>query len=181
MKIYHLLIITLFFIGCAEKKCSNEKQDKKETGIDCGGDCKPCETCSDGIKNQDEVDIDCGGLCAACLPEYPASGNFGTNILTNSVNDDTLNLTHLVYSMRAERPQGTTLKIKLKSVVGGSWWYSSNSGWSISPFNAGEQDFESTSQISDVDIDLTSVSGTFQIWYYENSETVNRVTTVYVN
>lgn len=38
-----------------------------ESGIDCGGLCKPCGTCYDGVQNNDEDDIDCGGTyCEAC-------------------------------------------------------------------------------------------------------------------
>ncbi|MBN2014313.1 MAG: hypothetical protein JW778_03955 [Candidatus Altiarchaeota archaeon] len=37
-----------------------------ETGIDCGGPCKPCPSCSDGIQNQGEEGVDCGGPCEPC-------------------------------------------------------------------------------------------------------------------
>ncbi len=49
--------------------CSDGIQNGNETGIDCGGDCDPCEaepTCSDGIQNGNEIGIDCGGDCAPC-------------------------------------------------------------------------------------------------------------------
>ncbi len=44
-----------------------------EVLTDCGGPCKPCETCSDGIKNQNEENIDCGGSCPLCI-EQPFKG-----------------------------------------------------------------------------------------------------------
>lgn len=39
-----------------------------ETGIDCGGPCRPCmvSSCFDEIQNQNETGIDCGGQCKAC-------------------------------------------------------------------------------------------------------------------
>ena len=46
--------------------------NQDETGIDCGGSCKPCKivditgNCSDGIRNQGELGIDCGGPCPVC-------------------------------------------------------------------------------------------------------------------
>ena len=72
--------------------CANNKQDAKESDVDCGGTSKcdrcipgskctannDCEsayckngtctnpTCKDKIKNQDETGVDCGGHCLAC-------------------------------------------------------------------------------------------------------------------
>jgi len=72
--------------------CGNSVQDWGETGVDCGGECSPCNTncqqegqtctnngdccnnicsngvcqaptCSDHIQNQGEAGIDCGGPC----------------------------------------------------------------------------------------------------------------------
>ena len=45
--------------------CEDGVQNGGETGIDCGGPCKPCaqETCFDGIQNQGERGIDCEGPC----------------------------------------------------------------------------------------------------------------------
>ncbi|HET7540857.1 MAG TPA: hypothetical protein VFK05_13335 [Polyangiaceae bacterium] len=76
----------------APDTCSNNKQDAKESDVDCGGisKCERCgasskctanndcesayckhgtcttPTCDDGIKNQDETSVDCGGHCDPC-------------------------------------------------------------------------------------------------------------------
>ncbi len=71
---------------CQQPGCENSALDGDETGIDCGGACKPCRdgqpclaaadcqskacgadglcasaTCTDGIRNADELGVDCGG------------------------------------------------------------------------------------------------------------------------
>lgn len=54
--------------------CFNGIQDGDETGIDCGGSCKPCPGCDNGIQDCQIVDgeqicedgVDCGGLCRPC-------------------------------------------------------------------------------------------------------------------
>ena len=52
--------------------CFDGIKNGDETGIDCGGSCKPCASetkqpsCSDGIRNQGETKIDCGGPCPPC-------------------------------------------------------------------------------------------------------------------
>ena len=57
--------------------CYNKKQDRDlgELGVDCGGQCKECETipyaplaeCANCTKNPNEVEIDCGGEdCPPC-------------------------------------------------------------------------------------------------------------------
>jgi hypothetical protein len=45
--------------------CEDGIQNGGETGVDCGGPCRPCliENCFDGIQNGDEEGIDCGGSC----------------------------------------------------------------------------------------------------------------------
>jgi hypothetical protein len=49
------------------ESCFNQIQDQDETGVDCGGlYCPNCPTCSDGIQNQEEQEIDCGGPCQPC-------------------------------------------------------------------------------------------------------------------
>ena len=55
--------------------CFDEIQNGKETGIDCGGPCRPCPghegepNCFDGLRNchdgECEQDVDCGGVCSA--------------------------------------------------------------------------------------------------------------------
>lgn len=136
--------------------------------------------CTDGEQNQDEVSIDCGGDCAPCNIEYPETGTYGTNILHI---DDTIYLGHFQYSFRAVIPEGSTLKIKLNSVSGGAWWYSvgSNIGWSISDYEAGAQYFEALNETCELEVDLSFLTGMFQVWFYENSESVTRVGYVYVN
>jgi hypothetical protein len=58
--------------------CYDGIMNQAETGIDCGGSCKACQTnprvesCSDGLQNQGETGVDCGGPCGACpQPEKP--------------------------------------------------------------------------------------------------------------
>lgn len=60
--------------------CTDGVQNQGETGIDCGGPCKPCETCSDSIKDQNEEGIDCGGVCPPCAvqPTTPTTPVTGT-------------------------------------------------------------------------------------------------------
>jgi len=58
-------------INPAEPSCIDGIKNQDETGIDCGGGCKPCqstpvETCNDGLRNQDEIGVDCGGVCRSC-------------------------------------------------------------------------------------------------------------------
>jgi len=51
--------------------CDDGIQNGNETGVDCGGDCDPCDnppdpTCDDGIQNGNETGVDCGGDCDPC-------------------------------------------------------------------------------------------------------------------
>ncbi len=52
--------------------CADGVKGANETGIDCGGECKPCQTtpvlptCSDGVRGPSETGIDCGGPCPGC-------------------------------------------------------------------------------------------------------------------
>ena len=56
--------------GGTSPTCNDGIQNGNETGVDCGGDCDPCQpadpTCYDGIQNQGETGVDCGGPCAPC-------------------------------------------------------------------------------------------------------------------
>ena len=56
--------------GVTVSACEDGLQGANETGIDCGGECKPCErplpTCADGMQGDHETGIDCGGVCAGC-------------------------------------------------------------------------------------------------------------------
>jgi hypothetical protein len=63
--------------------CYDGEENNGETGVDCGGECRPCVTkdfngladiepaggsCNDGIMNNDETGVDCGGsLCPPCF------------------------------------------------------------------------------------------------------------------
>lgn len=66
---YLFFIATLYlFISCAKEDpatCVDGIQNGNETGIDCGGDCRPC-ACYNGIKDGNEECIDCGGECFPC-------------------------------------------------------------------------------------------------------------------
>jgi hypothetical protein len=61
-----------------------------ETGIDCGGVCRPCDSCFNGVKDWTENGIDCGGLyCPVCsytpileFPRFLCEKSF--NPLTNA-------------------------------------------------------------------------------------------------
>lgn len=49
--------------------CRNMVQDGDETGVDCGGSCKPCTStyaCHNGVLDDGETAIDCGGDCPTC-------------------------------------------------------------------------------------------------------------------
>lgn len=49
--------------------CRNQIMDNDETGIDCGGSCKPCTAtynCHNGVLDSGETAIDCGGACPKC-------------------------------------------------------------------------------------------------------------------
>ncbi|MDR0829521.1 MAG: T9SS type A sorting domain-containing protein [Prevotellaceae bacterium] len=55
--------------------CYNKVKDGNETGIDCGGDCPPCDwvadnwgadPCYNGVRDNGETGIDCGGICRPC-------------------------------------------------------------------------------------------------------------------
>jgi hypothetical protein len=49
--------------------CTDNIQNQREEGLDCGGPCMPCSSCDDGVKNKTETGIDCGGECRSCVPD----------------------------------------------------------------------------------------------------------------
>lgn len=52
------------------RQCRDGIQNGDETGVDCGGSCRPCVEgihCGNGIKDGDETGVDCGGSCEPCL------------------------------------------------------------------------------------------------------------------
>ncbi len=57
---------------CKPAHCDNGMgPDGGETGVDCGGPCRPCTTqCSNGARDGAETDVDCGG--GAC-PDCPGA------------------------------------------------------------------------------------------------------------
>lgn len=58
--------------------CNNNLRDYDEEGVDCGGECKPCETCDDLILNNGEEEIDCGGPnCKPCSNCFDGIQNYG--------------------------------------------------------------------------------------------------------
>ena len=83
----------------AQGLCANGAQDPGEEGVDCGGDCAPCQTgdceqdedcddgrcedgacvevppCENGEQDNGEGDVDCGGACAPCAIGRACVGN----------------------------------------------------------------------------------------------------------
>ncbi|MDO9633911.1 MAG: gliding motility-associated C-terminal domain-containing protein, partial [Paludibacter sp.] len=52
------------------ENCYNGVKDGTETGVDCGGNCPPCNsqsnTCNNGVQDGNETGVDCGGDCRPC-------------------------------------------------------------------------------------------------------------------
>ena len=170
-KIALIPFLSILLFAC-HQTCDDGVQNQNETGVDCGGDCTVCETCTDGILNQDEIAIDCGGVCAPCPIEYPQTGAYGLNLLYG---DDTLYVSQGNYSFSAQVPEGSSLKIKLTQVTGGVWYYALNTGgWTVSPYQSGQQYYEAQpgSVANDVQLNLMNMTGSFAVWYYENSTTI---------
>lgn len=79
--------------------CTNGIKDEKETDVDCGGICNPCNLnskcaanidcksgfcsngicavpkCDDSVRNHDESDVDCGGSCSKCQNNKVCNNN----------------------------------------------------------------------------------------------------------
>lgn len=123
--------------------CSDGLLNQDETAVDCGGICDKCPTCSDGIQNQNETDIDCGGLCNKCTILYPVAGKSGSSVIQAdniSIQAGVLNQSTTFYSLRAELPLGTKLKVVFKNTTGPSnalWYYTlaSVEGWNITTYD----------------------------------------------
>ena len=135
-------------------------------------DKEPEPSCTDGEKNQEEVYADCGGPCGACPIFYPENGNLGSNLLHGGT--DTLYLIPSNYSLRADVPTGSSLKINFTSVSGDMWLYGTNNGWEIStPGNT--QLFEVIAPgTADCVFNLMNGRGTAVMDYYENSTGVTK-------
>jgi hypothetical protein len=112
---------------------------------------------------------------------YPASGDFGSNILTTEEitiisSGDGGSSVHY-YSMRAELPEETSLKIIMKNKSGTNspavWYYNMvNQGlWNISNYISGSQEFHAATP-GTYDMQLYFVfSGSADIEFYENGST----------
>ena len=177
MKYTFLLLSTLLIaVSCKQESCSDDEQNQNETAVDCGGVCDVCPTCTDGIKNQDETDVDCGGVCGLCPIAYPQSGFFGANILYTPVDSFAVDTD---YSMRAELPAGTSVKIKialLTTIPGPSLWFyamGSDENLMITPYNetTNEQYFQSIST-GFIELNMTfHGGGTAKVEIFENNAT----------
>ncbi|MCH2235302.1 MAG: hypothetical protein MK078_13710 [Crocinitomicaceae bacterium] len=131
--------------------------------------CKK-ETCTDGILNQDEVQIDCGGLCEACPIEYPETGAYGNNVLFGS---DSVIVTTENSSMRAIVPEGSSLKIVLRSSSGEMWFYGDQNNWTNSDVDGAEQSFTVLNAgIADLELHNANTTNTdvIIVKFFENSD-----------
>ena len=112
---------------------------------------------------------------------YPSKGIYGDNIIS-------LDSTKIIssgngpplynYSMRAELPLNTSLKVIMKNnSAGGAPWsfeMASKTGWSIDNYNTlkNSQQFVAYGQIiCDLKMNFYS-SGAAEIWIYENNDTI---------
>lgn len=160
--------------------CSDGILNQDETAIDCGGKCSVCTTCSDGIQNQGETGIDCGGPCQKCPIIYPANGYYGANFLRL----DTLTLKGMAgptsqpshfYSLKAELPDNSTLRVRITIISGGGWFITlgAQTGWLVGTYQypAGYQEFSATGKLScDMSIFFKG-NGAATMEVYENGAT----------
>ena len=113
---------------------------------------------------------------------YPATGKFGVNILAEEVTTikaySVYNGIDNYYSMKAELPEGTSLKIIIKE---GLWYYTALPGpenWRIGVFDGAAQRQEFTVIQNEIpnDLQIRVDPGEITIEYYENgTETPTRV------
>lgn len=102
---------------------------------------------------------------------YPLSGKAGDNILNDSLH---ITRSGKVYSIKAEVPQGKSLRIVLK---GGTWVLTDALplNWTIGTFNTTNksQEFTVTESNKPNDMSITFTSdGTYTLEYYENGATL---------
>ena len=177
-KFLFFFLVPLLLIGCKKDSCDDGELNQDESAIDCGGICAPCPSCADGMLNQNEVEIDCGGSCSPCSINYPESGTYGTNIL----NADTVNFIPDKYSMVAEIPVGSTLKIIMYSLSGGVWGYGGSQTNIIISSYTSSQTFEAAGPgLMQVRISLDNMEtgpGSALIQFFENSETETKTKTI---
>ena len=119
---------------------------------------------------------------------YPATGLYDDNFL--SLSQTTYSASS--YSLSAELPEGTALKIKIKRLSGNSSWsiqMGTENNWSISLYNGStnEQFFTAINSNTTCDLKMlfgndSTVTTTCPIEYYEmNSFTPTRIKTIAVN
>lgn len=155
-----LFVLILLLVSCAKNKCDNGEQDKKETGIDCGGACEPCAT--DPIA-------------------YPENGSYGLNILYDSIDTCAINTN---YSLCADISLGQSLKIVFTNnstaPLSAVWFYvlGSEQNFSATSYNESTftQEFTSTSTGHlDLNMEFGSMepgaNGIANIKVYENNST----------
>ena len=116
---------------------------------------------------------------AVKLITYPVSGDNGLNILNDTVKNIPKSSNSLIYSMKAEMPKGTNLRIVIK---GDPIWSVSNNystltvNWNVSPYNTTTKSQEFTINESDKRNDLylsfytNSIYANISIEYYENND-----------
>jgi len=116
---------------------------------------------------------------AVKLITYPVSGDNGLNILNDTVKNIPKSSNYLIYSMKAEMPKGTNLRIVIK---GDPIWYVpyNNStqivNWTVNPYNTTTKIQEFTINESDKRNDLYlsfytySVYTNISIEFYENND-----------
>jgi hypothetical protein len=121
---------------------------------------------------------------------YPVTGNNGLNLLNDTVNIIPKSQYSLTYSIKAELPKGTSLRIVLK---GERIWsttpnYSPQTiNWTVSPYDESTKSQELVVNESDMETDLYFVIGSASIFtnliieYYENGAIIpTRVKTIAV-
>jgi hypothetical protein len=105
---------------------------------------------------------------------YPASGKRGKNILSEEVNEVyTIHPNGNLYSMKAEMPEGTNLRIVLK---GGTWYATSipdPENWKVKSYDEANRLQEFTVTQSGIPNDMTIAfeAGEITVEYYENLAT----------
>lgn len=110
---------------------------------------------------------------------YPVSGDNGLNLLNDTVNSIPKSSNSLVYSMKAEMPKGTNLRIVIK---GDNVWNVSDNystltvNWNVNPYNATTKSQEFTIKESNKINDLylsfytNSIYTDISIEFYENND-----------
>ena len=109
---------------------------------------------------------------------YPETGKHGINILAEGVTSISAHNGHgsenNFYSMKAELPEGTSLKIVLK---GGLWYYGAlpaPENWTVGDYDEESKSQEFTVKQSGIpnDLSIAFEAGEITIEYYENGATV---------